>query len=169
MLRQWRDSDVEPYVELCADPEVMRHIGDGKPRGRAQTELSINRMVTAWKQHEVGVFALETVEDGRFIGFCGLASPDFLPEILPVWEIGWRLRRDRWGHGLAAEAAAAVLDWAFDDLELDHVVAVIGSSNERSLRLAAHLGMQLERQTVVPRHQRPVEVHDVRATDWRSE
>lgn len=35
ILRMWRESDFEPYAEMCADTEVMRYIG-GKPMTKAE-------------------------------------------------------------------------------------------------------------------------------------
>jgi RimJ/RimL family protein N-acetyltransferase len=57
-------------------------------------------------------------------------------------EIGWHLHPDRWGKGLASEAAAATLDRAFGD-GLEEVWAVTMLDNHRSARVCDRIGMQL--------------------------
>ncbi|WP_237552257.1 GNAT family N-acetyltransferase [Streptomyces sp. SID5789] len=47
-------------------------------------------------------------------GFTGLSVPNYLPEVLPAVEVGWRLGRAHWGQGMATEAAAAALRFGFE-------------------------------------------------------
>jgi RimJ/RimL family protein N-acetyltransferase len=71
----------------------------------------------------LGVALLRPLEDG--------------PEI----EVGWHLDPAAWGSGYATEAARALLDYAFTDLGLDRVVAVVDPRNEASRRVAERLEM----------------------------
>ena len=48
-------------------------------------------------------------------------------------EVGWRLREDAWGQGYAKEAAIASLDFAFDALGAERVVAITFPGNEAEL------------------------------------
>ncbi|MGY0235420.1 GNAT family N-acetyltransferase [Longispora urticae] len=57
-------------------------------------------------------------------------------------ELGYLLRRDAWGAGLAYEASAAALRAAAAELPDQPVILVTQSANARSLRLAARLGFQ---------------------------
>ncbi|MFF8913328.1 GNAT family N-acetyltransferase [Streptomyces sp. NPDC015032] len=57
-------------------------------------------------------------------GFTGLSVPDFMPELLPAVEVGWRLGRAHWGQGLATEAAAAAVRFGFEDCGVDRVVSI---------------------------------------------
>ena len=66
-----------------------------------------------------------------------------LDAVGPEIEIGWRLRRDAWGAGLATEAARAVLDHGFITLRLPEVVADIHPENARSIRVAEKIGLIL--------------------------
>ena len=59
------------------------------------------------------------------IGFVGLSIPAFLPAVLPAVEVGWRLRSDVWGRGLATEGGRAALELAFGPLRLDRVISII--------------------------------------------
>jgi RimJ/RimL family protein N-acetyltransferase len=148
LLRQWRDDDLDALAAIDADPGVMRWIGDGSVRDRAQTAVALDRFRAGWAANGFGLFAAE--EDGVLVGWAGLAVPTFLPEILPAVEIGWRLARSAWGRGLATEAARAVLTFAWDDVGLDRVVSVCHVENTASERIMTKLGMHLDLETVVP-------------------
>ena len=54
-----------------------------------------------------------------------------------------------WGRGLAAEGAQAALQYAFTQLEADHVISVIHPDNSRSIRVAERIGERFERRDIV--------------------
>ncbi|WP_395244769.1 GNAT family N-acetyltransferase [Agromyces sp. MMS24-K17] len=59
-------------------------------------------------------------------------------------EIGWVLHPAFQGRGLAAEAAGAVLGYAFDVLRPHRVQAILDARNTASARLCERLGMRRE-------------------------
>ena len=77
------------------------------------------------------------------MGFCGLkrANAPGGESIAGEFEIGWRLREDAWGHGIAKEAATASLDLAFKRFGAARVVAITSLNNLRSQGLMIRLGM----------------------------
>lgn len=158
-LRRWRTEDVAPYAAICADPEVMRHIGDGATRTQAQAERAIALFEREWEASGYGLFAVERVSDGAMIGFTGFSDPTFLPEIMPAVEIGWRFARSTWGQGLATEAARAALHFGRARLGLADVVCIFQVANLGSARIAHKLGLRFDRETVDPSCGRRVEVH----------
>jgi RimJ/RimL family protein N-acetyltransferase len=160
VLRRWREGDVEPFAAINADPEVMRFIGTGATRTVEETRERMAAAERRWDEDGFGLFAVELRATGELIGFAGLMVPTFLPEILPAVELGWRLRRDLWGRGLATEAAREALRFAFDDVGLDRVVSCINIANTASIRVAEKLGMTLERTTIVPDLDVPCHVYE---------
>lgn len=110
VLRRWRADDVVPMAAVNADPEVMRWIGDGSVRDEQQTRHGIEAMEREWDTQGSGLFAVEIRSTGELAGFTGLSVPDFMPELLPAVEVGWRLGCAHWGQGLATEAAAVQCD-----------------------------------------------------------
>lgn len=147
LLRAWRATDREPFAAMNADPEVMRFIGSGVLHPVASDELRA-RLRREWTRTGHGLWALERTEDGAFLGFCGLTSPSWGgPGVEGETEIGWRLRRDAWGRGYAAEAAAAALSVAWRDLGLRAAIALVHPENARSLALAERLGMRVSGST----------------------
>ena len=85
----------------------------------------------------MGVFALEDRRSGRFVGHCGL---NFLEGGDDV-ELIYLVRRERWGEGLATEAAGAALAYGFQVLEIPRIHCVIMPGNGASRQVAAKLGM----------------------------
>jgi RimJ/RimL family protein N-acetyltransferase len=166
LLRRWRPDDLGPYADICADAEVMRWIGSGRVRTREECAEAISAFERAWDARGFGLFAMELQATGRLIGFVGLAVPEFLPEILPSVEIGWRLAADQWGKGLATEGALAALHFGFGHVGLTRLVSIHQIGNDASGRIMEKLGMRFERETVDPSCGRPVRVWEIARSDW---
>lgn len=162
VLRRWRDEDVAPMAAINADPEAMRWIASGETRDEGQTRASLAAWERFWEENGFGLFAVEIRATGQVAGLTGFAVPHFLPEVLPSVEIAWRLGRDYWGQGIATEAARAALGFALGELGIDRIIAIVQVGNGASERVAAKLGMLLERETIDPGSGRPVRVFDIR-------
>ncbi|MFG3318579.1 GNAT family N-acetyltransferase [Streptomyces sp. NPDC048171] len=72
---------------------------------------------------------------GKLAGFTGLSVPNYLPEVLPAVEVGWRLGRAHWGQGMATEAAAAALRFGFEERGLERIVSIAQVGNDASERI----------------------------------
>ncbi len=161
VLRGWEARDLDPYAALCADPDVMRFIGDGSPQDRARAAAAMAGFTAAWAERGFGLWCVTRPDEDVCLGFVGLAVPDFLPEILPAVEIGWRLARPEWGRGYATEGAVAARDFAFERLGLDRLVSVAHAANDASTGVMRKLGMTLERSTIHPTHGATVVVYEL--------
>ena len=138
-LRQWHDADREPFAAMNADPRVMEHFP--KQLTREESDALVDRMRAAIELRGWGLWAVERLEDGHFLGFVGLtAVRDEMP-FAPAIEIGWRMAPAAWGQGYATEAARAALRVAFEDLEFPEVVSFTAEGNERSMAVMRRLGM----------------------------
>lgn len=135
----WRDSDLEEYAAICADPEVMRYLGEGKPLSRADAWRQMAMIAGHWHLRGHGHWAVEERETGRLIGRIGF----FRPEGWPGFELGWTLGRPFWGKGYATEGARRALAYAFTEMDRDHVISLIHPDNHASIRVAERLGETL--------------------------
>ncbi|AVZ72627.1 GNAT family N-acetyltransferase [Streptomyces lunaelactis] len=168
LLRRWHDDDLVPMAEINADPQVMEWIGDGSVQDLDQTAEAIERWEEEWDDEGFGLFAVELLASGELIGFVGLSVPEFLPEVLPAVEIGWRLGRQFWGQGYASEAAAATLEFALQDRGLDRVISIARTGHEASENVMHKLGMELERQTTHPRYGSLLSVYAIDLTEYEA-
>lgn len=142
LLRQWKDSDREPFAEMSSDSRVMEHFPS--PLSRSESDAVADKIISLINERGWGFWALEEKSSGRFIGFTGLHIP--IPELTfsPCVEIGWRLMFSAWGKGFASEAAAKALEFAFESIKLEEVVAFATVGNFRSHKVMERLGMKKE-------------------------
>ncbi|WP_180014121.1 GNAT family N-acetyltransferase [Acinetobacter sp. YH16031] len=139
ILRQWQDSDTAPFIQMCADNEVMRYFP--APLTPEQSLHFIEKVTRQIDQHDWGLWAVELKETKEFIGFIGLQPQPDLFEFSSCVEIGWRLAKKYWHRGYATEGARAVLDYAFNTLNLDKVVSFTAKSNTPSEAVMKKIGM----------------------------
>ena len=136
LLRPFREQDLDAYAAICADPEVVRYIGDGRPLTRDQTWRHMAMIVGHWRLRGYGNWAVEDRQSHAWMGRIGFWNP----EGWPGFELGWMLGRMYWGRGLATEGARVALDYAFSVLDQPHVISPIQPGNSRSIRVAEKLG-----------------------------
>ena len=75
LLRGWRDADRAPFAALNADPEVMEHFPS--TLSRDASDRLVDAIAEGWARNGFGLWALERLEDGAFLGFTGLSRPSF--------------------------------------------------------------------------------------------
>ena len=139
LLRNWRESDLEPFAEMNADPEVMRYFRAPLTRQRSDALAEKSRAdidAVGW-----GLWVVEIADDGAFAGFVGLADRRGTAHIVPAVEVGWRLARKHWGRGYATEAARAAVAYGFDEVGLDEIVSFTSAVNLPSRRVMERIGM----------------------------
>jgi RimJ/RimL family protein N-acetyltransferase len=119
-LRPITMDDVDLLVALDSDPEVMRFISGGKPTSRAEAE----RIVKMSLGHRW--LGFDKVA-GDFIGWFGIR-----PSTAKSRELGYRLRREAWGKGLATEGSLALIGVAFAQPDVDRVRAETMTVNTAS-------------------------------------
>jgi RimJ/RimL family protein N-acetyltransferase len=138
-LRQWIESDREPFARLNADPRVMEFFPS--ILDRAASDAMIDRIQTKIIEKGWGFWAVESKQDKQFIGFVGLEIPKADLPFSPCVEIGWRLAFEYWGKGYATEAAKAALKVGFYRLNLPEIVSFTAINNHRSSAVMERLGM----------------------------
>jgi RimJ/RimL family protein N-acetyltransferase len=138
----FREEDLDPYADMCADEEVMRFIGAGGPVGADVAWRHMALFVGEWSLHGYGMWAIEERASRRLIGRVGFLNPHGWP----ACELGWLLARDAWGHGFALEAAQAAMAHGRASLGIRELISLIRPGNLRSIALAHRLGATLDRE-----------------------
>ena len=138
LFRPFALSDAEDAFSIFGDTEVMHYSVSGQDQDLAATIARLERYARQNAASGLAPWAIVEAASEIVIGFCGLMRLKDGKDI----EIAYRLRRDRWGKGIATEAATAWLDRGFSLLRLPRIVAFVDPANTASLRVVGKIGMR---------------------------
>lgn len=155
-------------MTLADAPALHAVLGDAENMRWYPHPFSVEE-VQAWITRQIerypggtGLLGLVLRESGDLIGDCGAVWQTVDEGQAPELEIGYHVNRAWQGRGLATEAAAAVRDYSFAALGVDHVISLIRPGNLPSRRVAEKNGFTVDRTAVwrglehhVYRHNRP--------------
>ncbi len=145
-LRHFVPEDLASLYELYSDPEVRRYFPEGTLTYE-ETRKELTWFLNGHPDHpELGLWATIQKETGQFIGRCGLLP--WLIDDRPEVEVAYMIGKTSWGQGLGTEAAQAVLEYGFNELQLTRLICLIDRDNQASLKVAQKIGMQYEREGV---------------------
>jgi RimJ/RimL family protein N-acetyltransferase len=127
--------DRSDFIDLERDPEVMHFLNGGAVDHENTDPDKVTFLMP--RGTEPYVWTARRRETGDFVGwFC------LYPETKKLAEIGYRLRRNAWGQGLASEGAATLVDWGFNHAGYESVMACTMTANYGSRRVMEKIGMR---------------------------
>lgn len=139
-LRRMKASDLDQLLGIFGDPKVMASF-DSAPFETEQMEAWLQRNLAHQEKYGYGLFSVILKSTNKLIGNCGLEHMEIEGKL--ATELGYDLRSDHWNQGYATEAALAVRDFAFHELDLPLLISLIRVGNQASRRVAEKIGMQL--------------------------
>ena len=138
ILRLLDERDVDAIHQMRSDANVMRFIRE--PQSREESANWVELVSSRWANEKIGFCAMIERSSEKFIGWCGLWQLKETGEI----EVGYAVGKSFWGKGYATEAATRFLDYAFEKLQLEKVVAVTRPENAASRRVMEKIGMRYD-------------------------
>lgn len=141
LLRPFAQADAQALFALQSNARVLRYWDAPPWKERARAERFIATCAQMAQEGTGARLAIERAADRAFIGWCCLVqwNPDHRSA-----RMGYCLDEPAWGQGFATEAAAALLHWAFDSLDLNRVQAETDTRNTASSRVLEKLGFVRE-------------------------
>ncbi len=141
LLRPWRNSEVDTYLELKRDPKLIRYLYD-EPlvAEEAPARLASLRSTLTAPGQWINV-AVEVTSTGAVAGDVGLG---WISDVHRRVDIGYTFFATHHAQGYATEAASAMVDLAFTDVGAHRVAGHIDARNTASARVLERLGMRRE-------------------------
>lgn len=127
-------SDLDDLLRLHRDQEVQAFMGGAWDRAAVEARLDAYAAEHALRGYSKWKVCLQ---DGTFAGRAGLSWWEPTAEV----ELGFVFRRELWGVGLAVEAARALCDWGFSNLQIDHLIGFTHPENLSAQRVMLRVGM----------------------------
>jgi RimJ/RimL family protein N-acetyltransferase len=141
-LRRFREADLPLFMAYRNDPEVARYQGwDSISLPEAQAFIEEQRRIQPGVPGVGMQIAIEWKATGLLVGDCYFCVQADDSEQA---ELGYTLATAAQGRGLATEAVAAWLAYAFDAYHLHRVTALLDVENHRSAALLERLGFRRE-------------------------
>lgn len=141
-IRKWDlPRDLDDALAIYGDPQTMHFIPCGA-LDRDRTQRLVERMIERDESNGFGIWPVVHKGEHRVIGECGVT---YIPGYGTDVEIAWIFNRAYHGQGYAEESARAVLGYAFGELHLSRVYALIDRANAPSIALANRLQMRYDR------------------------
>ena len=162
VIRPLRPTDAEQaYASIDLDKDVSRFIN--RASSLKQKTERFEKLILGYEAENYGYFALAPIEaDDQLVGWVGLTPL----EGHPYTQLLYGLARKYWGQGLASEAAAAMLRYAFQRMKISELVAVVNPENAQSRKLLEKIGMTPRGHLSWPR-QGMVDVFGIRRREYK--
>ena len=140
LIREYAERDRENFIGLFTDRAVMKFVDDG--------QASEEKAAQVWEK-----IINDRIKDGNAWAVVGKADKRYIGHGMigrrensgAEWEIGYLLRKDRWGFGYATEIAVRLIDFAFDELKLERVFATVDDDHAASIKVLVKAGMKFSR------------------------
>ncbi len=133
----WSEADLALAIALWGDSRVTRLIGGPFPEGRIRERLA--EEIATQARFGYQYWPLFRLADDAHVGCAGLRPVHGTEGVL---ELGFHLRPEHWGQGLATEAARAVIQYAFTTIGVGALVAGHHPRNDASRRVLRRLGFR---------------------------
>lgn len=137
-LREFTVDDVHLIYKLNDDPEVIKYVHE-PPISQEIAENAIHNIILPhYKKYGYGRWAMHLRDDDTFIGWCGLKNVIDKNEI----DLGYRIMKPYWGKGYSTEAAKTTLDYGFNVLKMQRIIAKAHIDNIASWKIMEKLNMK---------------------------
>ncbi len=143
-LRPYTLDDLDRLSVILSNPEVMKYSPKGSiPKGKEKqvTREILEYFIEHWEKYGFGVWAAIEKTSGKLIGHCGLNCLPNTPDI----EVLYRFDQSYWNRGIATETTKACLQYGFEFVKLQKIVAIASPKHIASRRVMEKAGLKYEK------------------------
>ncbi|WP_432663674.1 GNAT family N-acetyltransferase [Wukongibacter baidiensis] len=141
-MRPFTLDDRDSIFNIMKDKEMYLYTPDEPWSGVESAEEFIKMVLWLYDMNHHNFrhfFAMTIKQSGEIIGFCGIGG---IAYDRSKNEVFYSIGKDHWGKGYATEAAKAMLKYAFEELELDNIIAAVHPENIASNRVLQKIGLK---------------------------
>lgn len=135
----WRDGDQALLRELHSTSEMTSYIAGEMPWTDEKALIKLEKYRSEHDRDGTGKYKLISKQDGKFLGRAGVSAYD---KVAGEYELGYVLKQEYWGQGLATEIASAIMDHFFTLALAPQLIAFSDHGNRRSHRVLHKIGMR---------------------------
>lgn len=140
-FRHYIESDKPDLIKLFTDAAVMKRVSEGVLT-ETQAETWWRKLFEKFYPQNLNIWAVFAKDDSKYVGHAGIYPR---PTKQEDWEFVYFLNQDNWGKGYATEIAQRVVEFGFEELDLQKVFATVADDHPTSIRILKKVGMKFER------------------------
>lgn len=141
IIREKEESDVTDFLNYYSKPEVNQYILCEIPETAEEARRELLYWRNIFYRGEGVYFAIADKKDNRMIGSIGITSYNSYQRRI---ELSYDLDSDYWRRGITTRAIAKVIEYAFDDWNVNRIEASVSVHNLPSKNLLLKCGFTLE-------------------------
>lgn len=147
IFRELQIEDATSMFELDSNAEVHRYLGNTPVKSKEESEKIIQFIRKQYVDNGLGRWALIEKASGAFMGWAGLKLvKEEINGHKDFYDLGYRLMPQYWGKGYATEAGKALVNYAFETLQIKNVFAFVDAENAASIKVLQKSGLHCESQ-----------------------
>ena len=146
LLKRLQPEDITYLIDLWTDPEVTHYLGGPRDKALLRSDFEETAKDPFIEQYDL--WPVIKKENGKVIGHCGLLDKEV--EGVTEIELDYVISSSEWGKGYGTEIARAIKRYAFIDLKIKRLIALIEPNNEASEKVAKNIGMHFDKEIIRP-------------------
>ncbi|MFY7671823.1 GNAT family N-acetyltransferase [Tenacibaculum sp. MEBiC06402] len=143
IIRDLEEFDVDGMFALDSDPDVHKFLGNRPISTKQEAEEVIANIRQQYIDNGIGRWAIVDKKSNDFVGWTGLKYETGLRKEFNYYDLGYRLRKEYWGKGIATETAVASLKYGFEKMNLKEIGAAADIDHIVSNKILQRIGLQL--------------------------
>ena len=164
ILRDIEFTDNEGMFALDSNPEVHKYLGNNPVKTIDEVETNINLIRKQYVKNGLGRCAVIDKRTNEFIGWGGIKYEENFRPDFPYFDIGYQLRQEFWGKGIATEVAMAALKWGFEDFKLTQIYGAADVGNLASQKVLTKIGLTYK--NVIMYENEPCNWYGISKEEW---
>ncbi len=163
-LQPTREKDIKVLHErVFSDKEVMKYTFFEKVFTFNETKEFVKAHFSKDKEELLGLVGIYLSDNDTIIGFAGILEFEY--KNAKEYEFGFVLGCEYWGKGYATKTGKAQIDFAFKDIGLKQIYALINPENKASKRVVTKLGLKYA-DSIIVKNRGKREVYEIRRRDY---
>ncbi len=138
IIKEYKTEYVNLAHKVFSDPKTMAFWP--APFSINETQKWIERSMHSYKENGFGRYAIYLKETNHLIGDCGILKLE--TDNALVHDLGYIIHAPFWNSGLGVEASKAVMDYGFNELNIERLYANMPFNHAASIKVAEKLGMK---------------------------
>ncbi|MBB1200777.1 N-acetyltransferase [Enterobacteriaceae bacterium 89] len=165
IIRPVNENDAADLFRIYGDPATNTFNPAGPYPSLVYTQQRLGQWLDGWHLHGIGQMAIvEKHTPQEVIGFGGISVRPLGDGL--THNLGYRFATSAWGKGLATEFCERMLDYAFDDHQLEKVTAVVRANHLSSQKVLLKAGLALRGEIADIANEPPSLFYALKREEW---